>query len=127
MLDPTLTDAGLGQTTRRGRWLLPVRKILWKLLRPLLMRQEEILRSIEAELLQINRRVDHLESRLLSNDQRMRTTLALGWDHVALTRRLAALEDHLLRDEVASSISIDSGQRSRAGGVGEPTSPHLVV
>lgn len=43
----------------------------------------------------IVQRIDALEARLGDLAERTETSLALGWDHVALTRRLAAIEDRL--------------------------------
>lgn len=44
--------------------------------------------DLHIELQQLRNRVDHLESHL-------QTTMAFGWDYIAMTRRLAILEDRV--------------------------------
>ncbi len=57
------------------------------------------IRNLVERLSALSARVDAMESslngRLDDLAERSETTVALGWDHVALTRRLAAIEDRL--------------------------------
>jgi hypothetical protein len=104
------------------RIILPFRWFAYRLLRPLFVQQAKRYFELAAASAEMDRRREILaqeiarlrdelddlkrtqaragdEARKETTvlDQRVRQTLALGWDHVALVRRLASIEDHLNR------------------------------
>ncbi len=80
---------GEGMEPKRLRWVVvPARRGLRRLMRPMLYRQVEILEDLGRELDEVKSRLDRL-------DAEVKTLAGLGWDHVAVTRRLAALEDRI--------------------------------
>ena len=93
------------------RLIVPVRRILRRILRPIFLRQAELMMQLAAQLdetdvtLQaVNRRLDH------TSDQ-IQDTIAFGWDYVAMARRLAALEDRVATLHSGSeSLRDDDGQ-----------------
>lgn len=82
--------------------MVPLRRALRRVLRPIFLRQVEMFQevhhridhldhtchAIRHELHAIARRQDELSEQL-------KTTLAFGWDYVAMVRRLATLEDQV--------------------------------
>ncbi len=85
----------IGEPSGSRRLVLPLRRILRRLLRPLFLRQVEILEELcrrlddaEAGRTEQDRRQDALLSRI-------QATSAMGWDQVAMARRLAVLEDRV--------------------------------
>lgn len=91
------------------RWLIvPPRRLLRRILRPIFQHQAVLFQSLCARLDAAERRDVRIETDLKNLRLRQETlgdqiqaTQALGWDHVALVRRLAVLEDRvetLLRD-----------------------------
>ena len=74
---------------------MPLRRVLRRVLRPIFQRQVEILQEICD-------RLDGLEAGQQAQDRRqdallarIQATSAMGWDHVAMARRLAVLEDRV--------------------------------
>jgi hypothetical protein len=104
MSDLTFYNVGCEPRTGARRIVVPARRAARRLLRPFFARQVEILQSIcdrldAAERDDRSLRADlaHLEGRhdRLADDTH--ASIAFGWDYVALTRRLAALEDQVER------------------------------
>lgn len=104
MPNPDLAFYNVGTEPGGGFRTLVVapRRLLRRLLRPFLYRLVEILqslcdrldaeeqasRSLRVEMGELSARQDELTESL-------RTSITLGWDHVALARRLATLEDRV--------------------------------
>ncbi len=87
------------------RVLTVVRRAFRRVLRPIFVRNAEILAAhglrhdaAESSIKDLHTRIDR------TNDQ-LQATIAFGWDYVAMARRLAALEDRVealtARDEAA--------------------------
>ncbi len=74
-------ESGTSEAKGLRRPVVLARRVLRRLLRPIFL-------QLNADLRAISERQDRLE-------QQVRTALALGWDHVALARRLASIEDQL--------------------------------
>jgi hypothetical protein len=82
--------------------VVPVRRLLRRMLRPAFQRLVEILTSL-CDRLDAEEHATHAlrhEMALLRGRQdrmagQLQTAVALGWDYVALTRRLAVLEDRV--------------------------------
>lgn len=75
-------DAGTSQEVKGIRKaVLLARRLVRRLLRPMLLQLDEELKAMAD-------RQDQL-------DQRLKSVLAMGWDHAAMARRLAVIEDHL--------------------------------
>jgi hypothetical protein len=122
---------------RGARWLLVLaRRLLRRLLRPIFLRQVELLQSLidrldrgEMSVRTVQDDVDRIAQRMDDVDERLETVLAFGWDYVAMVRRLAVLEDQVavltghtaaLPDEPDSPSSflfpsLDPVPQSRAG------------
>lgn len=92
---------GVGFDPKRfGVVVVPARRVLRRLLRPMLYRQVELFRELGDEIEELKQRVETLEHRADELANSLKSAAALGWDHVALTRRLAALEDKLGSDNL---------------------------
>lgn len=74
-------DEGTDQAQGMRKGVVLARRLVRRLLRPMLFR-------LDAELRMMERRQEQLEREL-------KAALAMGWDHVAMARRLAVLEDQL--------------------------------
>ena len=81
-------NAGVDDATGPRRAVAMARRLLRRLLRPIFFRQEAIYRDLQGQ-------IDALEGQLRALDARVEATDAFGWDHVAMARRLAAIEDRL--------------------------------
>lgn len=79
-------DEGTAPAKGMRKGVVLARRLVRRLLRPMLFRLDGELRALE-------RRQDELE-------RQVKAAMALGWDHVAMARRLAVLEDHV--DELMS-------------------------
>jgi hypothetical protein len=82
-------------------WLVvPLRRILWRLLRPAWLREQELLERIGADIdrLETNlvETVPHLTERLDALERQHHASAAAGWDVTALARRLTSIEDRLI-------------------------------
>ena len=85
-----------------GRPKVWARRLLRKLLFPASRRLVEILASLcrrldvgELEVRELQVQLDDLRRRHEDHSARLNAAVAFGWDYVALTRRLAALEEHV--------------------------------
>jgi hypothetical protein len=86
--DIAFYNVGISDLKGFRRVVIPFRRLLRRLLRPIFLRQVELFGQFDTQLENIARRQDLLE-------EQVKATLAFGWDYVALTRRLAALEDQV--------------------------------
>ncbi|WP_435011086.1 hypothetical protein P12x_002380 [Tundrisphaera lichenicola] len=97
-----------------SRLKLWVRRQVRKVLLPPSRRLVEILTSLchrldvaEHESREIRHQVDDLRRRQEEQAARLSSTIAFGWDYVAMVRRLAVLEEHvdtlLKREEAGAS------------------------
>jgi hypothetical protein len=100
--DLAFYNAGCHEPKGARRVVVPARRALRRLLRPIFQRQAELLQAIchrldaaEAADAALRGNVDALARRQDQLADQMRETIAFGWDYVALTRRLAALEDRI--------------------------------
>jgi hypothetical protein len=96
---------------RRLPWLVvPARRLLRRLLGPVWERERALFEALHEEHVQLGQRlidvhsdlgaqVAYLSERIDEVERQVRATAALGWDHVALTRRLTAIEDRLYADQ----------------------------
>lgn len=102
MRDLAFYNAGCHEPRGARRAVVPVRRALRRVLRPIFQRQVEIFQNL-CDRLDAAERADHaLRERLdvLSGRQdafaeQVQTTIAFGWDYVAMVRRLAVLEDRV--------------------------------
>lgn len=87
---------GAGMQPSRMRFLVvPARRVLRRLLRPMFVRQVEIYEGFAADIEDLRSRTEDLRKEIAEVNEKVESIAALGWDHVALTRRLAAIEDRL--------------------------------
>lgn len=102
---------GVEQPPRRLRWVvLPLRRVLRRLLGPVWERERALFEALDADVTEVRAAqvssdvavderyrtaIEYLSERIDAVERQVRSTAALGWDHAALTRRLAALEDRL--------------------------------
>lgn len=99
---PDLDFANAGGGPARGlkqRAIVPARRALRRILRPIFARQAEILQSLcdrldAAEAADRGHRSE-VDAHLARVEEQLQLTLAFGWDYAALVRRLAALEDRV--------------------------------
>lgn len=83
------------QTSGWRRFAMLPRRLARRVLLPYLQRQEAIDHELHARIEQIARQQTALSARIDDLAQRIGGLDAFGWDHVAMGRRLAAIEDHL--------------------------------
>jgi hypothetical protein len=97
-------DEGTSAAQGFRRAVVLARRLLRRLLRPMLFRLDAELKSLDRKYEQLDRRQEHL-------DRQLKAAIALGWDHVAMARRLAVLEDHVneLLSRSATSASVANG------------------
>ena len=88
MRDFAFYNAGIEDARGPKRVLGIARRVLRRILRPMFFHQEAIYRDFQAQ-------VDELSAQLQTLSSRLSSTESLGWDYVAMARRLAAIEDHL--------------------------------
>ena len=95
-------DAGLEPEGGSGPHSRVVRRWLYRLIRPALPRQADLLRKVcdrlddeEWGTVSLQRQVEYVDGRVDTLSDRLQTTVALGWDYVATVRRLAVLEDRV--------------------------------
>lgn len=103
-----------GESARRLSWLvLPLRRLLRRLLGPVWSRERELFEALSRDIGQaerlaaegddeLRRRLEeiaasaaYLSERIDALERQVQATAGLGWDHVALVQRLATLEDRL--------------------------------
>lgn len=113
----------VGCESPRGKRRISVfcRRVLRRILRPIFERQVEILVALRSriEVLELENgllrtslrdEIRGQNQRLQSHAAHIQAMIALGWDHVATTRRLASLEEHVesLLQESAVRIEPDA-------------------
>jgi hypothetical protein len=92
--------------------------LAYRLMRPLLLgqvtlqqeleRQSGELARLEKEITRLDRAMLDARAGLTAVDQRVHQALTLGWDHVAVVRRLAAIEDGLHLQDSSHTDEADS-------------------
>jgi hypothetical protein len=92
-----------GCTGKRGtRWfIVPLRRLLRRILRPIFQRQVELLHDLGEEQ-------ERLRTQVAEIDEDIQDIVDFGWDYVSLVRRLTALER-----EVQSLKQLGNGGASR--------------
>jgi hypothetical protein len=88
MRDLVFYEAGYHEVKGIRRVVIPFRRLLRRLLRPIFLHLDSRLNSLGAELNSLDRRQNLL-------DRDLKAVVAMGWDHVAMVRRLASLEEHV--------------------------------
>ena len=93
MRDLAFYNVGCDAPSGARAFLVLPRRLLRRLLRPFFQRQVDLYRDL-------HQRIDAVEDSLRAVRERQdklaaetHASVALGWDHVALARRLACLED----------------------------------
>jgi hypothetical protein len=81
MRDLAFYEVGCHELNGIKRVVIPFRRLLRRLLLPIFL-------HLDSQLKAIDRRQNQL-------DRDMKAVLGMGWDHVAIARRLALLEDHV--------------------------------
>src|SRR5579883_1004355 len=97
------------------RLVVLMRRALRRVLRPIFQRQVEILTSLCDRLDAAEHQTACLRKNQEELSEQLQTTLAFGWDYVALVRRLAVLEDRvesLMEQSVAPHSGHDSTPHS---------------
>jgi hypothetical protein len=115
--DLAFYDAGCNELRGARRVVVPVRRLLRRLLRPIFLRQVELFQKLvdrrdagEASLQVVRDDVDKLTKRQDEVDERVEAVLAFGWDYVAMVRRLAVLEDQLVALTGQATPAADEGE-----------------
>jgi hypothetical protein len=111
-------NAGIDEAKGPKRVLGLARRALRRILRPMFFHQEAIYRDLQGQIDQLSAQIETLSGRLSSTD-------AFGWDYVAMARRLAAIEDHLIQINADVPASIGQGHRIDPGltdGLSSPNS-----
>ena len=90
--------------------LVAFRRVVRRLLRPMLVRLSEQVESAASRLNDAEQRLDALDKRHDRTSDQMQATIAFGWDYVAMVRRLASLEDQVSRLRGESSSRTAEGQ-----------------
>jgi hypothetical protein len=100
--DLAFYNAGCDKPRGLRRAVVPVRRLLRRLLRPIFIRQVELFQHLitrldadETSLRGACEDIERLSKRQDELDDRVETVLAFGWDYVAMVRRLAILEDQV--------------------------------
>lgn len=116
MRDLAFYNVGCQDPKGARRIVVPLRRLLRRLLRPIFDRQVAIFGELcdradrlEHENHALRAQVERFDRRHDALAARMQTTVALGWDYVATVRRLAVLEDRVealmaARDDARPSI-----------------------
>jgi hypothetical protein len=102
MDDLVFYNVGCDDVRGKRRLIVPLRRILRRILRPIFQRQVELFAGLCARLdagdaadCSLRTEFDQLAARHDNLADQMQSTVAFGWDYVALTRRLAILEDRV--------------------------------
>ena len=100
--DLAFYNAGCHEPKGVRRSVVPFRRVLRRMLRPVFLRQVELFRELfhrvdhlDHSLHALRHELNALAQRQDELSEQLKTTLAFGWDHVAMVRRLAVLEDLL--------------------------------
>ncbi len=88
MRDYAFYNAGCENTSDRRRIMVLARRLVRRILRPIFLRQVDLYQDQDRNVETLSLRIDAMARR---HDQ----LEAFGWDHEAMARRLAALEDHI--------------------------------
>ena len=107
-------EAGCHEVKGIRRVVIPFRRLLRRLLRPIFLHLDSQLNSLDRRQNLLDRDLKaavamgwDLDRRQNLLDRDLKAAVAMGWDHVAMVRRLAALEEHvealLQRDVMAES------------------------
>ncbi len=102
MSDLAFFNAGCTDKTGVRKLIVPPRRILRRLLRPIFQSQVVLFQWLcdrleisEQNDQRIERDIKNLHKRQERLGDQIQATQALGWDHVALVRRLAVLEERV--------------------------------
>ena len=102
MRDLAFYNVGCHEPRGARRLVVPARRAVRRLLRPIFQRQVEIFQSLCDRLDAAERAdrairgdLDHLIRRQDDLAEQVQHAIAFGWDYVAMVRRLAALEDRV--------------------------------
>ncbi len=127
MTMPDLAFDNAGTNGARGiknATLALTRRLLRRLMRPFFHRLTDILQYLcvrldtaEAANHQLRANLDRIAQHQVALSEASDTAMALGWDHVALVRRLAVLEDRVesLTAQLESrNACLDSNQNAAA-------------
>lgn len=93
--DHTFYNAGDEGPQGVRRVIVPFRRLLRRVLRPIFQQQAEWMRQAAERLDASDRAIAGLIARQDARSDEMQAVLAFGWDYVAMARRLAALEDRI--------------------------------
>jgi hypothetical protein len=94
--DYAFYSAGFADLKGWRRGIVPFRRLLRRILRPMLYRQAELLAQLGAEIEQLRAEGEHIRGRLDQVEASLRAIHGLSCDVLATRRRLAAIEDHLI-------------------------------
>ena len=97
----TMTRPGLEITrapTWHGRMTAPLRRVLLRVLAPMMNRFVIAHDELAASQADLTRRLEDVQRRLDLATEEIAAANALAWDQVALARRLADLEERLARE-----------------------------
>jgi hypothetical protein len=115
--DLAFDSAGIQEPRGARRVVVPARRALRRLLRPVFQRQAELFQHLsdrldatEAADRGLRADLDALAARQQQAGEQLQATVAFGWDYVALVRRLAVLEDRV------EALARDAGERAGACG-----------
>ncbi len=110
MADFAFYDAGCSGPSGVRRAVVPPRRLLRRLLRPIFQRLEAMLGEQQAAIdaaarrqAELEAQVEQLTGQLLGLAARIDTASAFRYDTLAASRRLAALEDHVESLRVANA------------------------
>lgn len=102
MHDLAFYNAGCHDLTGKRRLIIPFRRALRRILRPIFQRQVELFQALCDRLdaaddagRTLRRDLDHLQGRHDQLVDQVHSSVAFGWDYVAMTRRMAILEDRV--------------------------------
>ena len=117
MEDLAFYNVGFEDARGPRRIMVLVRRLLRRILRPIFYRQVELFQHLtnrldehEPVIRATHRNVDILGHRQEMTEKKVETFLALGWDHVALARRLAVLEDQIAVLTGQSTVGPDQAE-----------------
>ncbi len=102
MIDLTFYNAGCADKTGLRMLIVPPRRLLRRILRPIFQRQVELFQSIcdrldalERHDERFDREIERVRKRQDALGHKLETTQALAWDYVELIPRIAELEDRI--------------------------------
>ena len=120
MRDFAFYNAGVDDATGPRRALALARRLLRRILRPIFFRQETIYRDLQQQ-------IDALECQFRALADRSEATDAFGWDHVAMARRLAAIEDRLRPEAPKADPEHKRGLGLRLDGASDLPASHATA